>query len=58
MWHLIGVAARICFEQGLHREATYRVKQSPDQTNRLSSENVIRAEVRRRCFFCVVAMDR
>ncbi|KAK2739288.1 hypothetical protein FQN57_006623 [Myotisia sp. PD_48] len=58
MWHLVGVAARICIDQGLHREATYRIQQTMSGiVPSLSSED-IRSEVKRRCFFCVMAMDR
>ncbi|KAK2865273.1 hypothetical protein FQN49_003745 [Arthroderma sp. PD_2] len=58
MWHLVGVACRICIEQGLHRESTYPPRQSPGQMDLDSSSNTIRAEVGRRSFFCVIAMDR
>ncbi|KAM5468191.1 hypothetical protein MauCBS54593_004932 [Microsporum audouinii] len=58
MWHLVGVACRICIEQGLHRESTYPPRPSSDRMDVDSSSSMIRAEVGRRCFFCVIAMDR
>ncbi|WEW59367.1 hypothetical protein PRK78_004838 [Emydomyces testavorans] len=58
MWHLVGVAARICFELGLHREMTYQVRQAPDHSGLSVSDQFIQFETKRRCFFCVVAMDR
>ncbi|KAH8694197.1 fungal-specific transcription factor domain-containing protein, partial [Talaromyces proteolyticus] len=52
MWHIVGIAARMCFELGLHREQTYWPISNamPDQ--------LISNETRRRCFWCTVAMDR
>ncbi|KMP06880.1 hypothetical protein CIRG_06561 [Coccidioides immitis RMSCC 2394] len=58
MWHLVGVAARICFELGLHRELVYQVRQTPDPSGLSATDQFIRSETKRRCFFCVVAMDR
>ncbi|KAF6825021.1 fungal specific transcription factor domain-containing protein [Colletotrichum musicola] len=48
VWHLIGVAARKCFELGLHRASTYVVREGNEEE----------VEIRRRCFCSVVAMDR
>ncbi|KAF6825815.1 fungal specific transcription factor [Colletotrichum plurivorum] len=48
VWHLIGVAARTCFELGLHRASTYVVREGNEEE----------VEIRRRCFWSVVAMDR
>jgi hypothetical protein len=57
MWHLVGVAVRICFELGLHRESIYTLKDLD-----LGSAEYLLAlrehETRRRCFWCVFAMDR
>ena len=55
LWHLIGMAARMCFELGLHRESVYTV-----QHTSMEKENELReiCEVKRRCFWCVFAMDR
>ncbi|EFR05224.1 hypothetical protein MGYG_09192 [Nannizzia gypsea CBS 118893] len=58
MWHLVGVACRICIEQGLHRESTYPSRTPSDRMETDSPSNTVRAEVGRRCFFCVIAMDR
>ncbi|KAE8420448.1 fungal-specific transcription factor domain-containing protein [Aspergillus pseudocaelatus] len=57
LWHIVGVASRMCFELGLHREQTYR----PTETIHMSDKTsyaTIECEIRRRCFWCVVAMDR
>lgn len=57
MWHLVGIAIRISFELGLHRESTYTLKQQhQDSTEYLDA--LRDQEVRRRCFWCVFAMDR
>ncbi|KAL2812779.1 fungal-specific transcription factor domain-containing protein [Aspergillus cavernicola] len=57
MWHLVGVATRMCLELGLHREQTY---QTPKDSDRQSTPSgaVVTSEIRRRCFWCVIAMDR
>lgn len=56
MWHLVGIAIRISFELGLHRESTYILKQSRQDPENL--EALREQETRRRCFWCVFAMDR
>lgn len=53
MWHLVGVAARMCLELGLHREQVYQVPK-----HRSDSSVVVAHEIRRRCFWSVIAMDR
>ncbi|OJJ54181.1 hypothetical protein ASPSYDRAFT_93942 [Aspergillus sydowii CBS 593.65] len=53
MWHLVGVAARMCLELGLHREQVYH----PKPRGEMSSSTVAH-EIRRRCFWSVIAMDR
>ncbi|KAK1483665.1 fungal specific transcription factor domain-containing protein [Colletotrichum tamarilloi] len=58
VWHLIGVAARTCFELGLHKGSTYTVPSS-----RLGDEADVEGrhedvEIKRRCFWSVVSMDR
>lgn len=57
MWHLVGIAVRICFELGLHRESTYLLKQQSQESAEYL-EALRDQEVRRRCFWCVFAMDR
>jgi hypothetical protein len=58
MWHLVGIAARICFELGLHQEAAY-IQKRPDADSPIETiERYREQEVRRRCFWCVLAMDR
>ncbi|KAL5337488.1 fungal-specific transcription factor domain-containing protein [Aspergillus crustosus] len=55
MWHLVGIAARMCLELGLHREQVYR---RCDGINGQSSKAVVASEIQRRCFWSVIAMDR
>lgn len=57
MWHLVGIAARMSFELGLHREPLYQVREGQDQ-HRVDTESFVRSEIRRRCFYCVLAIDR
>ncbi|KAL7931894.1 fungal-specific transcription factor domain-containing protein [Trichoderma chlorosporum] len=60
LWHIVGIAVRMCFELGLHREAMYRragLRREATDVSFLSpkyEEN----EVRRRCFWSVFALDR
>jgi hypothetical protein len=57
MWHLVGVGVRISYELGLHRESTYSLKGlHPGSTEYLAK--ITDGETRRRCFWCVFAMDR
>lgn len=56
LWHLVGIAARMCFEIGLHRESVYY--SAEDATSGTDEGALERSEVKRRCFWCVVAMDR
>lgn len=57
MWHLVGIAARICLELGLHRESAYPLKYSAD-LDQPSLQRFRQQEVSRRCFWCLIAMDR
>jgi len=57
MWHLVGIAARICLELGLHRESAYPLKWSSD-FDQAASERYHQQEVSRRAFWCLIAMDR
>ncbi|KAB8202255.1 fungal-specific transcription factor domain-containing protein [Aspergillus parasiticus] len=57
LWHIVGVASRMCFELGLHREQTYRPTETTDTCDK-TSYAAIQCEISRRCFWCVVAMDR
>ncbi|OPB46368.1 Zn2Cys6 transcription factor [Trichoderma guizhouense] len=60
LWHIVGIAVRMCFELGLHREATYRTAGSRRDTADVSflSPKYEENEVRRRCFWSVYALDR
>ena len=71
VWHLIGVAARTCLELGLHRASAYVVPPRPQQgtspqdrggeavpaadSNNEVAEEI---EIKRRCFWSLVALDR
>ncbi|KAK9447749.1 fungal-specific transcription factor domain-containing protein [Limtongia smithiae] len=46
VWHLVGIAVRLCIELGLHREEV------------LVKGGYFEIEMRRRCFWCVFALDR
>ncbi|KIW66995.1 hypothetical protein PV04_06273 [Phialophora macrospora] len=56
LWHLVGTAARMCFELGLHRESVYY--SAALGTSDLDENVFDDSEVRRRCFWCTLAMDR
>ncbi|KAF4910605.1 Positive regulator of purine utilization [Colletotrichum fructicola] len=56
VWHLIGVAARTCFELGLHKSSTYTLPRGGDETEREARQEDL--EIKRRCFWSVVSMDR
>jgi hypothetical protein len=57
MWHLVGIAARICLELGLHRESAYPLKFSND-FDPATAARYQQQEVSRKCFWCLIAMDR
>ncbi|KAJ5273287.1 hypothetical protein N7478_008412 [Penicillium angulare] len=52
LWHMVGVAARMCFEMGLHREQGYGYRENFDVAQQSISA------ISRRCFWCLLAMDR
>ncbi|GKT42953.1 pyrimidine pathway regulatory protein 1 [Colletotrichum spaethianum] len=58
VWHLIGVAARTCFELGLHKATTYAPPQARDGDEGDSAAWQEEVETKRRCFWSVVSMDR
>lgn len=59
LWHLIGVAARMVFELGLHKQSTYTPLENSNGgvTTREGADQEI-IETKRRCFWSVLAMDR
>jgi hypothetical protein len=57
MWHLVGIAARICLELGLHRESAYPLKRNCG-FDQAAIERCHQQEVSRRSFWCLIAMDR
>lgn len=54
LWHMVGIAARMCFEMGLHRNQTYHTTAASHS----SAERLAESETRRRCFWSVLDMDR
>lgn len=60
MWHLVGIAVRIAYELGLHRESAYgsQMGADVDEENSEKSERLVNREVRRRCFWSLLCMDR
>ncbi|KAH8886146.1 hypothetical protein GQ53DRAFT_345188 [Thozetella sp. PMI_491] len=58
LWHIVGISARMCFELGLHRESTYKLKLGTDSASSAYLAALEEQEVRRRCFWCVFALDR
>ncbi|KAH8807164.1 fungal-specific transcription factor domain-containing protein [Xylogone sp. PMI_703] len=57
MWHLVGIAVRIAYELGLHREAAYRIK-NEEAMDTETMEILRDQEIRRRCFWSILTMDR
>ncbi|KAH9203636.1 fungal-specific transcription factor domain-containing protein [Leptodontidium sp. 2 PMI_412] len=57
LWHLIGMAVRMSIELGLHRESCYTIS-THSSSHALAQDLREEVEVKRRCFWCVVAMDR
>jgi hypothetical protein len=58
LWHLVGFAARMCFELGLHRESVYYAMEEANNASSFDERALEDSEVKRRCFWCVVAIDR
>lgn len=51
LWHMVGMAARMCFEMGLHREEAYDHRGNP-----ITPASTF--TIHRRWLWCVLAMDR
>ncbi|OQD99735.1 hypothetical protein PENVUL_c061G05191 [Penicillium vulpinum] len=51
LWHMVGMAARMCFEMGLHREEAYNYRGN-------ANTSPFTSPIHRRWLWCVVAMDR
>ncbi|KAI9037423.1 uncharacterized protein KD926_000386 [Aspergillus affinis] len=62
VWHLIGVAARTCLEMGLHRASTYSLPSVPtestDNNDSTWQAKVEAMEIKKKCFWSLVALDR
>lgn len=56
LWHLVGTAARMCFELGLHRESTYELSHNSTLNDIRDSRAI--SEIKRRCFWSTFALDR
>jgi hypothetical protein len=60
LWHLVGIAARMVYELGLHREASYRnINHSMPQMSPARQQQMHQQQtIGRLCFWCVFALDR
>jgi hypothetical protein len=56
LWHLVGMAARMCFELGMHRESTYKIAQHAGTADVRDLDEA--TEIKRRCFWSIFALDR
>lgn len=58
LWHMVGIASRMCFEMGLHRESTYSRTHvyHQDETTLLPIPEL--QKIRRQCFWCIFCLDR
>ncbi|KAH7385686.1 fungal-specific transcription factor domain-containing protein [Pyrenochaeta sp. MPI-SDFR-AT-0127] len=57
IWHLVGIGARLCFEQGLHLEHG-RLSGGKRNFSHRSDTIVLEEEMKRRCFWCLYNLDR
>lgn len=58
LWHLLGMAARLGLELGLHREAVYTISPSHGLSPAAENELKQNLEIKRRCFWSLFGMDR
>ncbi|RSM15071.1 hypothetical protein CDV31_005151 [Fusarium ambrosium] len=56
LWHLLGMAARLGLELGLHREAVYTIPEGISASAREELREEV--EIKRRCFWSLFGMDR
>ncbi|KEQ62633.1 uncharacterized protein M437DRAFT_49144 [Aureobasidium melanogenum CBS 110374] len=56
MWLLVGIAARMCFEMGLHKESAYPLTGPGDDDT--TAKRYVLQESKRRSFWSVLCMDR
>jgi hypothetical protein len=56
LWHLVGMAARMCFELGMHRESIYKTSQQSQSGDFRDLDEA--SEIKRRCFWSIFALDR
>jgi len=57
IYHLVGIAARMCFEQGLHSDSKYIHGQQKSGLHRVKGVT-FEEEMRRRSFWCLYNLDR
>lgn len=57
IYHLVGIAARMCFEQGLHADSKSVHGQQKDVLQSGKRVSFVE-EMRRRCFWCLYNLDR
>ncbi|KAL6831822.1 major facilitator superfamily domain-containing protein [Trichoderma camerunense] len=57
LWHIVGIAVRMCFELGLHREATYRTAGSRRDATDVSPSEFISVTLGRPLAICVEDID-
>lgn len=58
VWHLVGIAARLCVELGLHRQSSYPILAVHGDSAPQTIVNYQDQETRRRCFWTLLCMDR
>lgn len=56
MWLLVGIAARLCFEMGLHKDSAYPLSEYKDDD--AAEKRYLIQESKRRSFWSVLCMDR
>lgn len=58
LWHMVGIASRMCYEMGLHRESTYSRTQVFGQDDITFLPILEVQKICRQCFWCVICLDR
>lgn len=54
IWHLVGIGARLCFEQGLHLQQRQMNDGACDRSHKVTFAE----EMKKRCFWCLYNLDR
>ncbi|KAF2992969.1 hypothetical protein E8E13_000104 [Curvularia kusanoi] len=59
LWHMVGIASRMCFELGLHRESTYSLALANFRNGEGALLSLSELQnIHRQCFWCVFCLDR